>query len=106
MQLFIEYNDRHAQANTYHQLGRVAEEQRQWQQACSYFHQALETFVEFEDDYSGEVVLSSLARLWKASGDKDLPAVVAPMLGATVEETEALLREMLEENESGEGDGQ
>jgi hypothetical protein len=51
-------------------------------------------------------VLRSLARLWQASSDKDLPAAIAPMLGATVEETEALLREMLGKNESGEGDGQ
>ncbi len=102
LQLKIEYNHRYAQASTYHQLGRVAQEQQQWQQACSYFLQALEIFVEYKDNYNSDIVLRSLAQLWQASSDKDLPAVVAPMLGATVEETEALLREMLGEKESSE----
>ena len=83
----------------------MAQQQRQWQQARSYFLQALETFVEYEDNYSSGIVLSSLARLWQASGDKDLPAAVAPILGVSVEETEALLREMLGEKGSGEGEG-
>ncbi len=106
LQIFIESNDRYEQAWTYHQLGIVAEEQRQWQQARSYFLQALETFVEYKDKYNSDIALRSLAHLWQASSDKDLPAAIAPMLGATVEETEALLREMLRENGPGEGDGQ
>ncbi len=105
MQLKIEYNDRYAQAGTYHNLGVVAQEQRQWQQACSYFLQALETFVEYKDAYNRDIALRSLARLWQARGDKDLPAAVAPILGATVEETEALLRKVLGENGSGETGG-
>ena len=84
-------------AVTYHQLGMVAQEQRQWQQAREYFLQALEIFVEYKDTYRGDVVLRSLARLWKASSDARLPAAVATMLGASVEETEKLLHEMLEE---------
>jgi len=102
LRLKIESNDRYAQAKTYPNLGYVAQEQRQWQQARSYFLQALETWVEYKDNYSRDIALGSLARLWQASSDKDLPAVVAPILGATVEETEALLREMLGEKESGE----
>jgi len=43
-----------------------------------------------------DIDLRSLARLWKASSDASLPAAVAPMMGASVEETEKLLREMLE----------
>ena len=41
--------------------------------------------------------MRSLARLWKASGDANLPAAVATILGVSVEETEKLLREMLGE---------
>ena len=37
----IEFNDRYSQASTYHQLGRVAQEQRQWEQAEQYYQQAL-----------------------------------------------------------------
>jgi tetratricopeptide (TPR) repeat protein len=84
-------------ASTYHQLGMVAEEQRQWQQAREYFLKALEIFVEYKDTYSGGVVLRSLAPLWKASGDASIPAAVATTLGASLEETENLLREMLGE---------
>ena len=97
LQINIEYNDRYAQAVTYQQLGMVAEEQRQWEQASEYFVQALEIYIAYNDTHNGSIVLGSLARLWKASGDKDLPAAVAPTLGASVEETERLLRKMLGE---------
>ncbi|MCA9997398.1 MAG: tetratricopeptide repeat protein [Anaerolineales bacterium] len=36
----------------YHQLGRVAEEQRQWETAVSHYQQALAIFIEFNDRYS------------------------------------------------------
>ena len=85
-------------AVTYHQLGNVAEEQRQWEQAREYFLQALDTYVAYNDTHNGSIVLSSLARLWKASGDANLPAAVATILGYSVEETKKLLREMLEED--------
>ena len=62
-----------------------------------YYQQALQIFVESKDTYSGDVVLRSLARLWKAGGDANLPATVAPILSYSVEETEKLLREALEE---------
>jgi len=97
LQIFIEYNDRYAQASTYHQLGMVAEEQRQWEQAREYFLQALDTYVAYNDTHNGSIVLSSLARLWKASGDANLPAAVATILGYSVEETEKLLRDVLGE---------
>ena len=97
LQIYVKYNDRYAQASIYNNLGVVAEEQRQWQQAREYFLQALEIFVEYKDTYSGDVVLRSLARLWKASGDANLPTSVATTLGYSVEETEKLLREMLGE---------
>ena len=75
----------------------MAEEQRQWEQAREYFLQALEIFVEYKDTYRGGIVIQSLARLWKASEDANLPAAIAPILGASVEETEKLLRDMLGE---------
>jgi len=80
----------------------VAQKQGQWQQARSYFLQALEMFVAYKDKYNRDIALRSLARLWQASSDKDLPAAVAPIVGVSVEETEALLREMLGEKEPGE----
>ena len=53
--------------------------------------------MEYKETYSGSVVLQSLARLWKASGDANLPAAVASILDYSVEETEKLLRDMQED---------
>jgi tetratricopeptide (TPR) repeat protein len=97
LQIYIEYNDRYQQALTYYQLGIVAEEQRQWEQAREYFLQALEIFVEYKDTYRGGVVLRSLARLWKASGDANLLAAVASIQDYSLDETEKLLHEMLDD---------
>ena len=97
LQLFIEYNDRYSQAGTYHQLGIVAQEQRQFQQAQNYFLIALKTYVDSDDTYTSNIVLRSLARLWKASSEKDLPTAIASILGTTAQKTEALLREMVED---------
>ncbi len=95
LQIKIEYNDRYSQARTYHQLGMVAEEQRQWKQARDYFLIALEIDVAYNDTYNRDIDLRSLARLWRTSNDASLPAEVAHIMGASVEETEALLRKML-----------
>jgi tetratricopeptide (TPR) repeat protein len=97
LQIKIEYNDRYAQGSTYYQLGRVAVQQRELEQARNYFLRSLEIVITFDDPYHQEMVLQSLAHLWKASDDASLPVAVATMLGASVEETEKLLREMLEE---------
>ena len=97
LQIKMEYNDRYAQAGTYHQLGIVAQEQQQWEQARDYLLRALEIFIAFQDDLYIGVTIRNLARLWKASGDANLPAAVATILGASVEETEKLLRDMLGE---------
>jgi hypothetical protein len=86
-----------ASRGTYYQLGRVVKEQRQFLQARDYFLRALEAFVAYEDSYSAGIVLRSLARLWQASGDANLPAAVASILGGPPEERETLLRSMLEE---------
>jgi tetratricopeptide (TPR) repeat protein len=96
LQIKIEYNDRYAEGSTYYQLGRVALEQREMEQARNYFLRSLEIVITFDDPYHQEMVLQSLARLWKASDDMSLPAAVATILGTSVEETEKLLRKMLE----------
>ena len=101
LQIYIEYQDRYAQASTYHQLGRVAEEQRQWEQARDYYLIALETYVAFSDGYYGNIVLRSLARLWLASGDVDLPSAIAKILGMTPGEVENILRQLAENDAGG-----
>ena len=99
LQICIEYNDRYSQASTYHQLGRVAEEQ--WVQAREYFLRALKTYVDYNDTHDRNIVLHSLAKLWESAGDNDLPTAIAVILNATLEDTKALSNEMLD-NQSGE----
>src|SRR3989442_1213121 len=94
LQIKIELNDRYSQASTYHQLGIVAQEQRQWLQARDYFLIALKTYIEYNDTHHGGIVLGSLARLWRASKDRSLPAAIASTLGATPEKVEELWRGM------------
>jgi tetratricopeptide (TPR) repeat protein len=97
LQIYIEYNDRYEQGKTYHQFGMVAQKQGQWEQARDYYLRSLEIVITFDVPYRQRMVLGNIARLWKASGDKSLPATVATILGASVEETEKLLRETLGE---------
>jgi len=97
LQIYIEHNGGYEQAKTYHQLGMMVQEQRQWKEASKYFLQSLEIDATYNDSYNMSIDLRSLARLWKASEDANLPAVVATILGYSVEETEKLLHDMLEE---------
>ena len=97
LQIKIENNDRYEQAGTYHQLGNVAQEQRKWEQAREYFMQALQIFGEYNDTYRGSDVLTSLAHLWKDSGDKSLSTAIASIIGMTPAEVETGLRNMLED---------
>jgi hypothetical protein len=97
LQLYGEFNDRYNQAGTYHQLGSLAQQQGQWEYARKFFFPALELFVAVKDDYSSGIVLHNLAQLWRNSSDTNLLAAIAPILGKSLEETEALLRKMLED---------
>ena len=53
-------------AGTYHQLGRVAEEQRQWAAAEGYYRQALALYVEFNDRYEQAGTYHQLGRVAQA----------------------------------------
>ena len=97
LQIKIEYNDRYGQASTYGQLGLLEQERKQWSQARDYHLRALGILITYEDNHYIRITIRNLARLWKASGDANLPAAVATILGASVEETEKLLRDMLGE---------
>jgi uncharacterized protein HemY len=76
-------------------LGLLAEEQQQWKQAQQYLIQALEIFREAGDQHYTVTTLGNLARLWEASGDKGLPAAIAPILGITPQEAEKRLGDLL-----------
>jgi tetratricopeptide (TPR) repeat protein len=92
LQIFIEFNDRHSQLRSYRNLGLLAEEQLHWVRSRDYFLKSLEISAEYNDTHGLGITLRSLARLWRSSGDADLPAAVAALLGITPAEVEELLR--------------
>ena len=48
----VEFGDRYEQADTYHQLGIIAQEMREYAQAQDFYQQALSIFIEFGDRHS------------------------------------------------------
>jgi len=52
LELWLEFDDRHGAASTYHQLGVVAQEQGRFADAEQAYRQALELWLEFDDRHS------------------------------------------------------
>ena len=77
----MEFNDRYEQAQSYHNLGIVAAEQRQWEQAEGYYQKALEIYMEFNDRYEQAKtyhnlgVLAKEQRQWEQARDYFLKAL-------------------------------
>ena len=94
LQIYIDFNDRYKEAGTYHQLGVVAEERQQWEQARAHLLEALSIYRDYQEGHKGGIVLRSLARVWKASGDPELPKAMAGVFGVAPEEVEELLRSL------------
>lgn len=97
LQIYIAYNDRYNQASIYGQLGLLAQDQQQWQQTSEYLLQALQIFIFHKDDLNAHKTLRNLARLWKASDDINTRTSIANGLGMSIDETENLLLQALEE---------
>ena len=57
------------QAITLHNLGRVAQELREWEQARRYYQQALEIKIEYGDRYSQAGTLHNLGRVAEGVGE-------------------------------------
>jgi tetratricopeptide (TPR) repeat protein len=58
-----EVTRRHGSATFLHQLGAVAQQQRQWRQAESYYQQALHIYEEYQDRHSQADTLHQLGRV-------------------------------------------
>ncbi len=79
------------------ELGVVAEEQQQWEQALDYYLKALETFVVYKDTYNSGSTLGNLALLWQQTNeDGQIMDKVVAIVGWTHEEVVKLFREYLE----------
>jgi len=94
--MYQEYGDCYAQAKTYHSLGMMKQEQKQWKQARYCLLQALELFVKYDDAFYVPVILCNLAQFWQDSNDMELPTAIGSMLGMVEDEAEQLLRYMLD----------
>src|SRR5262249_3477263 len=95
--IYGEFKDRYSQAHTYHNLGQVAQAQRQWGQARDYLLKALDVTVEFDDEHGLVIILRSLGHLWQAIRDPDLLQAIASILQITPEDVETLLSSLLSE---------
>ena len=69
----------------------MANEQRKWDIARENLLKALEILIEFRDQHNAAIAFRSLARLWKATTDGQVPAAVAQILGITQGDAEELL---------------
>ncbi|MFN6221803.1 MAG: tetratricopeptide repeat protein [Dolichospermum sp.] len=65
----MEFGDRYSQARTYHNLGRVAEEMREYAQALDFYQQALAIKIEFGDRFSQALTYHNLGTLAEAQED-------------------------------------
>jgi tetratricopeptide (TPR) repeat protein len=93
----IEFNDRYAQAGTYHQLGNVAREQQQFEAAQDYYLQALQLFAEYNDNYSLNITLENLNILYHQQPDPELAGQIAAILNCSAAEALAILQQDLED---------
>ncbi|MGD1943236.1 MAG: CHAT domain-containing protein [Leptolyngbyaceae cyanobacterium] len=64
-------NIRNVIGGTYHQLGSVAQEQRQYEQAQQYYQQALAIKIEFDDRYEQASTYFQLGMVAEETGDVD-----------------------------------
>ena len=86
LKLFTEEDDHHSKAVTAHQLGVVTMEQEKYDDSRKWFLTALEAFKGLEDGESVQLTLKNMARLMSYSGDSDVLAEAATMLGISEED--------------------
>jgi tetratricopeptide (TPR) repeat protein len=82
----IEFGDRYSQASTYFQLGKVAEELGEMEEAKANYLLDLQITSEFNDEHGLGVSLRNLGRFYQATQDQGLLEAMAKVLGVTVEE--------------------
>ena len=71
MSIYIEYGDRFSQAKTYYQLGTVAQELREWDEARNYYQQALSIYIEYGARFSQAKIYHNLGILAEATENRD-----------------------------------
>ncbi len=72
---------RRTSASLYHQLGRVAQDQGEWDAAREYFLTDLEISKAYNDRRGMGLTLTNLFRVWMAGGDPRIPRAIADVMG-------------------------
>ena len=71
MSICEDYGDRFSQALTYHHLGVLAQELRQWDQAQTYYQKALSIYIEYGDRYEKAKTYFHLGKVAEATENRD-----------------------------------
>ena len=66
MNICKEFNHRYEQAGTYHNLGAVAQKEKDFAQALEHYAQAMEIYTEYKDKYHLEMLTGNLTLLFEA----------------------------------------
>jgi tetratricopeptide (TPR) repeat protein len=67
LQVKIEDNDYFELADTYFQLGNLAQKQQEWEQAEQYYQQALQIYIECDDRYAQADTYHNLGILYAST---------------------------------------
>jgi tetratricopeptide (TPR) repeat protein len=82
----IEFSDRYSQARTYSQLGLLAEELGDLEEAKSNHLQDLQISKEFQDQNRLAFVTQNLSRIYQVTQDQSLLETMAKILDTSIEE--------------------
>ena len=69
MKIYEDAGDFYKAADEYHQLGMLAQEQRQFNQAISYYPKALGVYEKFQDWYRTSLTLAKLGKVLEAQSN-------------------------------------
>ena len=94
LQIYIEYNDRYSQAGTYHQLGRAAEELREFEESGSNYLKALQLYVEYNDQHNLGIVFRSCKRLYQSHSSAQLLSAIGQAIGCSEAEVLQLFEQL------------
>jgi len=85
--IFIEFGDRYSQASTYHCLGSVAEDLKDFPEAKNNFLQAFHIWAEYNDEYNLKTFsIPSLSRIYQTTQDTSLLESISQVLGINVDQ--------------------
>jgi len=80
-------------ASAHGQIGSVAKEQQQFEEANNQFLTSLRIFAEYKDRHSLQIVIRSLIRVYQQHPDEQILVQTAQILGVEVEQIQSLFEQ-------------